>query len=82
LEQAAKTLARIESAGLDCRKTDNNREGPMAGIRLLGVPIAVCGPACTRWTAQIPLVVGTNRLVVTVSDRQRGGLASWRVTRN
>ena len=51
-------------------------------VEISGVPIAVCGPAYTRWTAQIPLAVGANRLVVTMSDRQRGGLASWTVTRN
>jgi hypothetical protein len=68
-----------EASGASGRGSYQVRSG---SVEISGVPIAVCGPVYTRWTADIPLVVGTNRLVVTMTDRQRGGLASVTVTRN
>ena len=54
-----------------------------SGTQLVsGVPIEVCAPAYTRWTADIPLVTGTNGLVVTMSDGQSSGVAAMSVTRN
>lgn len=68
-----------ETSGAGGRGNYQVRSG---AVEISGVPIAVCAPAYTRWTADIPLVAGANRLVVTMSDQQRGGLASATVTRN
>jgi len=68
-----------EANGATGRGTYQVRSGT---VEISGVPIAVCGPVYTRWSADIPLVVGSNRLVVTMTDQQRVGLASVTVTRN